>query len=255
MTSFAGLARMEWIRLRSLRSTAWILAIFAAGMIGLAILALGIGTPGIMSPQARAAFDPTEQGFAGLIIGGLVISVLGVLVITGEYSSGMIRATLAAVPRRSTMLAAKAAVLGAATLAAGEVLAFAAFLAGEAVLRGSLPHASLGQPAVLRAVVLAGAAPCLLALMGLGLGTLIRHTAGAVTAALAVFFLLPFAVTPLPHSAAIKSWLPLLLAENSLSAVKPVPEALSPWVALLMMCVYTAATLIAGGVALTRRDA
>jgi hypothetical protein len=153
------------------------------------------------------------------------------------------------------MLAAKAAVLGAATLAAGEVLAFAAFLAGEAVLRGSLPHASLGQPAVLRAVVLAGAAPCLLALMGLGLGTLIRHTAGAVTAALAVFFLLPFAVTPLPHSAAIKSWLPLLLAENSLSAVKPVPEALSPWVALLMMCVYAAAALVAGGVALTRRDA
>jgi hypothetical protein len=255
MTSFADVARMEWIKLRSLRSTAWIFAIFAAGMIGLAILALSVGTPGIMAPQALAAFDPTNNGFAGLLIGGLVTSILGVLVITGEYSSGLIRATLAAVPRRATMLAAKAAVLGAATLAAGEVLAFAAFFAGEAALRETLPHASLGQPAVLRAVLMAGAVPCLLGLIGLGLGALIRHTAGAVTAAIAVFFMLPFAVTALPHSAAIKSWLPLLLAENSLSAAKPVPEALSPWVALLMMCVYAAAALIAGGVALTRRDA
>ena len=113
------------------------------------------------------------------------------LAITTEFSSGMIRATFAAVPRRPLVLAAKAAVLGAVTLAAGEITAFAAFLAGQAALQAPAPHATLGQPGVLRAVLLAGAYPALIALIGLGLGALVRHTAGAICALVGVLFVLP----------------------------------------------------------------
>jgi ABC-type Na+ transport system ATPase subunit NatA len=117
-----------------------------------------------MSTAQRASFDPAEDGFTGLALGQLALSVLGALAITSEYSSGMVRATLSAVPRRWMVLAAKAAVLGALTLAAGELLAFAAFLAGQAVLATPAPHATLGRPGVLRAVLMAGAYLCLIGL-------------------------------------------------------------------------------------------
>src|ERR1035441_3507202 len=132
---FSQVARMEWAKVRTLRSTAWILLILAAGMIGLAILVLSQYPSdwAHMSAAQRASFDPTEEGFAGVALGQLTMGVLGVLVITSEYSSGMIRATLSAVPRRGMLLTAKAAVLGALVLPAVEILAFAALLAGQAV--------------------------------------------------------------------------------------------------------------------------
>ena len=179
---FRAVARMEWLKLRSVRSTWWTLLVFAAAMIGLAILILMHQHWATMSAADRATFDPTNDSFPGLAIGQLALGVLGVLVITSEFSSGMIRATFAAAPRRPLVLAAKAAVVAAVTLVAGEILAFAAFGVGEAVLRSPAPHATLGQPGVLRAVLMAGAYPALIALIGLGLGALIRHTAGAISA-------------------------------------------------------------------------
>ena len=95
-----------------------------------------------MSAADRASFDPTNDSFPGLAIGQLALGVLGVLAITSEFSSGMIRATFAAAPRRPLVLAAKAAIVGAVTLVAGEILAFAAFGVGEAVLRSPAPHAT-----------------------------------------------------------------------------------------------------------------
>ena len=154
--------RMEWLKLRSVRSTAWVMLAFTAGLIGLAILVLGRVQWATMSAADRASFDPVNQSFTGLTIGQLAVGVLGVLMITSEFSSGLIRATFAAVPRRPLLMAAKAAVLGAVTLVAGEVLAFAL---GEAVLRAPAPHATLGQPGVLRAVLMAGAYPALIALI------------------------------------------------------------------------------------------
>ena len=144
-----------------------------------------------MSTADRASFDPTHDTFIGLVLGQLLLGTLGVLAITTEFSSGMIRATFAAVPRRPLVLAAKAAVLGAIALAAGELSAFAAFLADQVVLKAPAPHAALGQPGVLRAVLRAGAYPALIALIGLGLGALIRHTAGAICALVGVLFVLP----------------------------------------------------------------
>ena len=109
----AQVARMEWIKLRSLRSTWWTLAITVAGTIGIGV-AVGINT-------RNASGDLTNNALAGVVPGLLLAGVLGVLTMTGEYTSGMIRATLAAAPRRPLLLAAKAAVFGAVTLAVGEV--------------------------------------------------------------------------------------------------------------------------------------
>src|SRR6516164_8846705 len=172
---FRTVAQMEWLKLRSVRSTWWTLLVFAAGMIGLSVLVMIHQHWVTMSAADRASFDPTNDSFAGLAIGQLALGVLGVLAVTSEFSSGMIRATFAAAPRRPLVLAAKAAVLTAVTLVTGEILAFAAFWAGEAVLRAPAPHAALAQPGVLRAVLMAGAYPALIALIGLGLGALIRH--------------------------------------------------------------------------------
>jgi ABC-2 type transport system permease protein len=251
--------RMEWLKLRSVRSTAWILLVFAAGLIGLAILVLSHANWATMSPSDRASFDPTNAGFAGLALGQLAFGVLGVLIITSEFSSGMIRATFAAVPRRPLLLAAKAGVLGAVTLVAGEVLAFASFAVGEAVLRSPAPHASLGQPGVLRAVLMAGAYPALIALIGLGLGAIIRHTAGAISAVVGVLFVLPLILVPLGTSLqnSVGKFLPMIIAENSITAVKPEPAVgnLPPAVGFGLLCLYAVVALSAGGWLLTRRDA
>jgi ABC-2 type transport system permease protein len=254
---FRSAARMEWLKLRSVRSTAWVMLVFAAGLIGLAILVLAHQHWATMSAADRASFDPVNQGFTGLTIGQLAFGVLGVLMITSEFSSGLIRATLAAVPSRPLLLAAKAAVLGAVVLAVGEIMAFAAFAVGEAVLRSPAPHATLGQPGVLRAILMAGAYPGLIALIGLGLGAVIRHTAGAICAVVGILFVLPLILLPLGFSIqnSVGQFMPMLIAENSITAVKAQSHTLSPGLGFGMLCLYAVAALVAGGWALARRDA
>jgi ABC-2 type transport system permease protein len=159
--------RSEWTKLRSVRSLRWTFAALVAGT-----LALGITDSLVEASQwarfpaaSRAAFDPTNISLAGLAFAPLAIGIAGVLVMSGEYTSGTIRCTFAAVPRRRLVLAAKAVVLGIVALVVAELTMFTAFLAGQAVLAGRAPHATLGEPGVLRAVALSGA---YVALLGLG---------------------------------------------------------------------------------------
>ncbi|MGO9782354.1 MAG: ABC transporter permease [Streptosporangiaceae bacterium] len=256
---FAGVARMEWIKLRSVRSTGWLLGLAAAAVIGLAILVLAVDTShwSHLSAASRSSFDPANNSLTGLALGQLLMATLGALVITSEFSSGLIRSTFAAAPNRPLVLAAKAAVLGAVTLAAGEVLAFAGFLAGQAAVASPAPHATLGQPGVLRAVLMGGGYLCLIALTGLGLGAIIRHTAGAIAAVVGVIFVLPLLTVPLPASLepTVQKFLPEPIAANSLTAVKPIAHTLSPWAGLGLLILYTAVLLGAGAVALAKRDA
>jgi hypothetical protein len=153
------------------------------------------------------------------------------------------------------VLAAKAAVLGAVTLAAGEISAFAAFFAGQAMLKAPAPQATLGQPGVLRAVLMAGAYPALIALIGLGIGAIIRHTAGAICALVGVVFVLPvlFSLGRSLQNTAQK-FLPDTM-RNSLIAVRPFAHMLSPGVTFGLLCVYAMVALAAGAWALARRDA
>jgi ABC-2 type transport system permease protein len=253
---FRTAARMEWRKLRTVRSTWYIAVVFAASMIGLAVVALSHEGYAQMSAAERAAFDPTHDCFIGLLLGQLLLGTLGVLAITSEFSSGMIRATFAAVPRRPVVLAAKAAVLGTVSLVVGEVSAVAGFLAGQAVLTAPAPHASLGQSGVLRAVLMAGAYPALIAVIGLGIGAVVRHTAGAICVLVGVLFVLPLLIAPLGTSAqnASQNFLPHPMA-NSLTAVKPLAHTLSPGLIFGLLCVYAIGALAAGACALTRRDA
>jgi hypothetical protein len=252
-----AVARMEWLKLRSVRSTWWIMLTFAAGMIGLAILVMSHQNWAHMSAADRVSFDPTNNGFTGLALGQLLLGSLGVLAVTTEFSSGLIRATFAAVPSRPRVLVAKAGVLAAVALVAGETLSFAAFWAGQAMLKAPAPHATLGQPGVLRAVLMAGIYPALVALIGLGLGALIRHTAGAICAVVGVVFVLPLLIVPMGASVqhSVEKFLPEQMAANSLTAVKPVAHSLSPGIALALLCGYAAVSVAAGAWALARRDA
>jgi len=250
---FRHAAQMEWIKLRSLRSTWWTLAITVAAA---AVMAAVIGLHTI----SRSA-DLTNNDLAGVIPGLLLIGVLGVLTMTSEYSSGMIRATLTAAPRRPLLLAAKATVFGLGSLAAGEVTAFLAFFAGRAALRHGIPVPALSQPGVLRAVLLGGASYCLIGLLGLGLGAIIRHTAAAIAVLVAGVFL----VAPIIGAAArsLAAYLPVFIIGNSLTTTRPpsCPAAaqcvhfLSPWAGLAVLSLYAAAALAAGCWLLVRRDA
>jgi hypothetical protein len=242
---FRHAARMEWIKLRSLRSTTWVLAAGVAVTIALGTVA-GLNT---RNPDG----DPTSNIMSGIIFGQLVFGVLGVLVMSSEYSSGMIRSTLAAVPRRPLVLGAKAAVYGGVALAAGEIATFGSFLAGTAALRASVPHPSLADPTVLRAVAMTGAYLALVALTGLGLGAIVRHSAAAVATLVGGLFVLPLIIGAGSHGAG--RFLPELIAANSLSAVKPIPVfTLSPWVELGIVALYAVIALGAGCWLLVRRD-
>jgi hypothetical protein len=252
--SFRTVAAMEWRKLRSVRSTWSLLAAYAVSMAALSVLILGHEGYARMSAADRAAFDPAHDAFIGLVLGQLLIGTLGVLAVTPEFSSGMIRATFAAAPGRTLVLAAKAAVLGGITLLVGEVTAFAAFLAGQAQLAAPAPHATLGQPGVLRAVLLAGAYPALVALIALGLGALIRHTAGALCALAGLLFVLPLLFVTPSLQAAGEKFLPHPMA-NAMTSVRPDPGALPAGVTFALLCAYALAALALGAWALTCHDA
>jgi ABC-2 type transport system permease protein len=242
---FTQASRMEWIKLRSLRSTWWTLAATVAGAAGIAV-AVGANTK-------DASGDLTNNVLAGVAPGLLLIGVLGVLTMTGEYSSGMIRATLAAVPGRSLLLAAKAAVFGGLTLAVGEATAFVAFTAGRAALPGRIPPPTLGQPGVLRAVLLSGVGIALVGLFGLGVGAVVRHSAAALAVYAGVVFVGGELLVALAPSAV--RYIPLAIVGDSLGVSRVESDALSPWTGLALLCLYAAVTLVAGGRLFTRRDA
>jgi hypothetical protein len=236
---------MEWIKLRTLRYVKWTLLFALAGMIGIGIAA-GFNT---RNPRG----DVTNNIMVGVALGSVLFAVLGVLVMTSEYSSGTIRATLAAIPRRALVLAAKASVFGVVALAAGELVSFAGFLAGAAFVRAGVPHPVLSQPVVLRAVALSGAYLFLIGLIGLALGVIVRHGAAAIAILSGLVF-----VAPLAGLAATPAgkFMPELIYANSMGATKPVPGfTLSPWAGLGIICAYAAVLLAVGGWLLTRRDA
>lgn len=242
--------RMEQLKFRTLRSPWVTLVITVAGVVGLAT-AVGLNTKDHQG-------DITSNVLAGVAPGLLAFGVLGVLMMTNEYSCGLIKATLAAVPHRGTLLAAKTAVFGTIALVVGEIAAFAAFLAGTAVLPAAIHAPSLSDPTVLRAVLMTGAAYPLVGLLGLGIGTILRHGAAATGVVIGVVFVGSQALGALFHSLA--GYAPIAIVGGSLSVTQPQPPgsdfpALAPWAGLGMLVVYATVAMAAGAVLLARRDA
>jgi ABC-2 type transport system permease protein len=250
---FRQLARMEWIKLRSLRSTWCMLALTAAAAAGIAVSA---GPEHGSRTTATSLF--VNSTLVGMLIGVLLSGVLGVLVVTSEYTSGTILATLAAAPRRPLLLAAKAAVCGVVVLITGEAAAFLSFFVGGiAVGRGGAVP-TIGAPGVLKAVVLTGASLSLIGLFGLGLGAIIRHTAAAIAVLVGIVYIGELLAGQL--SPATKAYLPIYIVGNSLSVTTPLCRhgaascPLPAWDGLGVLAVYAAIALTLGGCLLARRD-
>ena len=245
--TFRHAAAMELRKARSLPAITWTL-------IGGLVATAAVGVLAAYNTRDPGG-DPTSNMLAGILVGQLITGVLGALAITGEFDSGMAAVTFAAIPRRGVVLAAKALVWGAVFLAAGEATVLAAFLAGTAVLRASVPHPSLASPEVLRAVLMTGAYLALTGLIGLGTGALVRRGAAAVASVVGGLFVLPLIIGAAAERG-LGRLLPELIAGNSLAAVKPVAGfTWSPWAELAIVAVYPAILLLAGGWQLQRRDA
>jgi ABC-2 type transport system permease protein len=186
----------EWTKIRSVRSTFWTLIIAVIVVVGFTALITWVTEANWNGPHAaardvRTITDPTSIIFGvAIYLGQLAIAVLGVLVVTTEYSTGVIRASLLAVPRRYTMLAAKVAVFTIVMLILGEILAFGSFFVGAAILHSHV-SVSLSGSGVLRATFGAGLYLVTFGLFAMAIGVLLRHTAGSISIAVAVAFVLP----------------------------------------------------------------
>src|SRR5215831_3628019 len=259
---WGGLLASEWTKIRSVRSTVWTLILFVVISLGLGALFTWLTVANWNGPQAadrdaRIVLDPV--GFilgAGLGLGQLTLCVLGVLVISTEYSTGVIRASLLAVPRRLKMLTAKSVVFAALLIVVSEIVVFGSFFLGAAILHSRVA-VSLGDHNVTRAVVGSGLYLTVLGLFSLAIGAIIRHTAGAITTAIGVVFVLPILSGLLPGSwgAHINAYLPeqagVLIGQS-----RPAPgDLLSAWQGFGVFCLWTAVLLVIAGYLLQRRDA
>jgi hypothetical protein len=250
---FRHAARMEWIKLRSVRSTWW-LAI--AAVVSMAAAGAGVGLGYRSHTPVATAAQILNNSLGGAIVAQLFIGAFGVLVVTGEYGTGMIRSTFAAMPRRRIVLAAKVAVCGGAALTVGLVASFAGYLSGQLAIRGTaIPTASLGDPAILRTVVLTGVYLCVIALIGVGIGTIVRHSGAAIGTLFGLVFVPMFAVGLFGESGiAVGRFVPLLMLLNSIAVTAPVPGLFSSWISVLLLGGYAAVAILGGGVLLRLRD-
>ncbi len=254
------LIRAEWTKLRTVRSTWWTLSAMVLVTLGVASIAGASVSHSwtTFNVIQRATFDPTGISLKGLLFSQLIIGVLGVLVMSAEYGTGTIRSTLAATPQRTRVLIAKAGVVGALSLVVGEVLSFGAFFLGQSLLRSRAPHAQLSQPHVLQAVVGGGVVIGLLGLFALGIATLIRHSAGAITTYVGILLVVPIILQTLPSSFSqpILKFMPFHISDVMTSTVTVGQgSSLSPWVGAGVLALYAFGTLAVGGYLLRRRDA
>lgn len=233
----------EWTKLRSVRSNYWTLLIAAAATLGVtAIVAQSFAS----TPVSRhgAAADPLASSFLGYAEDTVLpLTVLGVLVFTSEYATGLIATTFTAVPRRP------------AALAAGELLAFACFFLTQAILSTHHRGLSLSHPGVPGAVLAAGGVLAACVLVGVGLGAIIRHTAGAIAATVAVIYLLAVfcLILPSPWSTRIGRFTVPFAAYQTVAS-HPLAGLLSPALSMLVIIAWPAATLTAAAIVISRRD-
>jgi len=247
----------EWIKLRSLRSTLFALLAAVVLTVGLGVLITGLrandfnqnGPPG---PH----FDATLVSLRGIYLSQLPVGVLGVLVITGEYATGMIRATLAAVPRRLPVLWAKALVFAVVVFVVGGIASLLAFVGGQAMLSGAGIHVGLGSPGAARAVLGGALYLTVVGLLGVGLGFLIRNTAGAIATLFGLLLVLPAIANALPSSLYndVFRYLPMIAGTQAMTTVRD-PSLLTPWRGIGVFALYAVVAIGAGAVGLQRRDA
>jgi len=260
---FGAVMRSEWTKMRSVRSTTRTLVLTVVFTIGIGVIVASTEASrwAHASAASRATFDPTNMSLSGILFGQLMIGILGVLVVSAEYGTGTIRASLAAVPNRRLFLAAKAATFTVVALAMGEFVTFVAYFAGQKVITGGAPHTTLADPGVLRAVIGSGLYLAVLGVLAVGLGLIIRHTAGSIGAFVGILLVFPLLTPAFPTSIqnAISKFEPTNIG-NTMSVVNthlPMGStpSFNPWVGLAILVAYAAVALGVGAWRLTQRDA
>jgi ABC-type transport system involved in multi-copper enzyme maturation permease subunit len=278
-----GALKSEWTKIRSVRSTLWTLLGTAAVTIGISTL-FSWGQSGHIDSGEVATFDAARSSMFGLIFGQLIIVVIGAMTLSSEYSTGMIRTSLTSMPRRGNVFAAKLIVLAAVSLVTGLICSFASFFVGQVFFAdptvrdfgdfkgpgsGNGPDVTithpnlsvaLGDPGVLRAVVGGGLVLAGSALLAFGLAAIMRHTAGAITTAIGMFFVAGIMVNFLPNDwqRNVDKWVPFN-AGGSVWAAKPTGRGdihmFGPWAGFGVFIGYAVVAIVIGAVLFKRRDA
>ncbi len=255
--TLASVIRSEWIKFRSVRSSILGVAITFVLTIGIgAIITASIRTHWTSHPEAHIGFDPVTTSLGGTLFAQFAVGVIGALIVTSEYSTGSIRATLAATPRRVEVALAKLAVLVVSLVLVSEAAVLITFLMGQAIYSGVVPTASLSNSSVLRAVLFGGLYLTLLGVVGMALGWLLRQSAACISVFTSLILVLPIVTFLLPSSwqNAISRFEPSTLGQ-SMESVSPPAHAFSAGTALLVLSLYAVVLMVAAVTVLTRRDA
>jgi len=248
--------KSEWTKIRSVSSTVWTLSLatLVTVALGLLISLVSNNEWDNMSPRDRLAFDPTSISFAGMTLGQLAMIVFGVLVVGNEYSTGMIRTSLSAVPQRGTFLFSKVTIAAALALAVGMVTSFITFFVGQAAL--GTHRTSIGDPGVLRAVIGGGLYMTLITVFSMGVAAMLRSPMLSLGILMPFFFLISNILGAVSATKKVGRYLPDQAGSRILRVVPPLDDTpYGPWGGLGIMVLWVAAALIGGYALLKKRDA
>ncbi|WP_172383843.1 ABC transporter permease [Streptomyces sp. MNP-20] len=249
--------KSEWTKIRSVASTVWTLSLSVVVTIALGMLisALSKNDYDNLSRDDKLTFDPTFISFAGMSLGQLAMIVFGVLVVSNEYSTGMIRTSLAAVPQRATFLFSKVAVAALLAFAVGIATSFLAFFTGQAMLGEHRAH--LGDPGVLRAVIGGGLYMTLIAMFSMGVAAMLRSPMLSLGILMPFFFLISSILGNVSATKKVGRFLPDQAGSKIMQVKSPFDDdtPYGPWGGLAIMLAWTAAALLGGYALLKRRDA
>jgi ABC-2 type transport system permease protein len=251
--------RSEWTKLWSLRSTRWSLLASFISMAGLGplIAVAQMSRWNHLQPHDRLTYDAINTGVGGYHLAQLAIGVLGVLVITGEYSTGMIRSSLMAVPRRLPVLWAKLLVFAAVTFVLMLVATLISFFAVQAIVTQHHVQHSIGDPGALRTVLGSALFLTVLAVMCLGIGGILRNTAGGIATFVGLLFVLPGISAILPSSInnSVSPYLPINAGTTIASHSFDNSNHLAVWTGFALFCGYAALAVVGAAISMVRRDA
>jgi ABC-2 type transport system permease protein len=251
--------RSEFTKFRSLRSTIWTLLVAVVLMVGIGALFAAVNASQFhtFSVASRASFDPIGISLSGTSFAVIAFGVLGVLLMSGEYGTGMIRSSLTVVPRRLPVLWGKLAVLAGVIFPVSLIASLVSFLLGQALLNSHHLGVSLTAPGALRSVIGAALYLTVAGLIGVTLGALLRSTAAGISAFVGAFFVIPPLADLLPSSISdhLAQYLPSNLGEVLYGGAQGVHHALSPWTGFALLCGYAVVLIAAAAWRLKRIDA
>ncbi|MEV7545757.1 ABC transporter permease subunit [Streptomyces sp. NPDC089915] len=258
MASFPAVLRSEWTKIRTVASTSWTLAtaLLVTVGIGAGLCAVVNATFDNMPKPEQASFDATQMSFSGMILGQLAMLVFGAMVVGSEYGTGMIRTSLAAVPRRGGLLLGKVLVATALALVVGLATGFLSFFLGQALLGGH--STGLGGENVLRAVIGVGLYMALLAAFAIGASMMLRNSAASIALLIGFFLILPIVLSLVEATRKVAAYLP---GQAGSAIMQTVPAAAGsdvaygPWGGLGIMALWALAAVIGGYLVLGKRDA